>query len=352
MVFLIILKLLLNSLFICLAFWSQLFSFLPCQLVESNHKVFALEQATIKDVAQLLSIYKAIPENDSSKIVIYPEKIRRKKMVETIRAKQLFIARSMDSNEIVSFLKIYLCDNPKTLKKILCSEIRALHVEHELISSGYYSVRTNNSLDYTHSLEFNPGYMIDSQQSHGILSPRYLRPRKKYSFDPENQTYIYYGNAYTIPSERGHGLNTQLQKFALRFIELSVINHIKHHDSIALLYLYGQVNTNMAIKNSIRIFTDYTTEIRHQLKKNIPPETLIHSFCYRAYKPVFLLDEKENLIRLPDNSKEVLAGKGIGNILCHYFEEPPLSPSQEETSYNQPEVEAFNFNFEIPTRSD
>lgn len=346
--FLIILKFLLNNLFIFLAFWSQLFSFIPCELVESNDKIFALEQATIKDVAQILSIYKEIPNNDSSKIVIYPEKIRRKKLMETIRAKQLFIARSIDTNKIVSFLKIYLCNNPKTLKEILCSEIRALHVEHELISSGYYSVPTNTSLDYTHSLEFNPGYMIDNQPSYGTQSPRYLRPRRKYSFDPENQTYIYYGNAYTIPPERGHGINTLLQKFALQFIEEDVIKHIKYHNSIALLYLYGQVNTNMTIKNSIRIFTDYTSKIRHQLKKTIPPETLIHSFCYRAYKPVFLLDEKENLIRLPDNSKEVLAGKGIGNILCHYFEDPTLLPSQEENDFNQTATEAFQFNFELP----
>lgn len=263
--------------------------------------------ASEDDLPGIQHLYNELTEDDTSKLLVYPEPFRSQKLAEDINKKRIFIAvnpkmKTRRSLNVVSILKAFVVEEEEERLEILRDELRC--IGHNVMPSvkGIQRIR------------FNYIYRFDEKP---ILT-KDTKIRYQYG---EKQTYIYFGSAYTCPHSRGKGISTELEKYALEVLKKEALHDIRARHSNRLFYIYGIVAANVESKGRIRVFSEFVQYIKAALK--IPAEmneeddaiVVFRFFMFDSVKPTFTVKNTTRrtakLIKLPDTEENA----GFGCII-------------------------------------
>ncbi len=243
------------------------------------------EKAQSTDAACLDSLMLTEGINDKDKIVILPNKFRKKSIQSAIEQDRIFVARC--NQEIVGYKKLYLLSNAEECADLLRDEIRC--VNGSLID---YSLHVRNGVNQ---------YARCNLAETSI--PTYT----------DTALYIYDGADFTKATFRGKGINQDLTNKAFSMVQECTQRHIEETQASRLILVYGLTHLNdyndrgegksrtPSIVSSFASFIStltgtYPDEIRH--------------YRYKAFMPTFDLEAQECI---PNSDSEAVPG--YGNVL-------------------------------------
>ena len=181
-------------------------------VISSLQADFSYRLAVHGDVDQICELYGQFTEDDINKLVVFSAETQQEIISENIRRKRFFVACN-DMGKIVSFLKLYVVDQEE-IDGILHDELN-LGVEQELLLNTCYVLPVEDVMNSNNLLEF---HQIDPNQV--IYSLLVSETQKRIRSNREKSClYVYYGSAYTRSDYRGNGINTELQRVAMRSIQ-------------------------------------------------------------------------------------------------------------------------------------
>ncbi len=245
----------------CFSFFILLFGFFTVATPSSHEAATSYcckRAATLEDSENIMALFGQIEDDIDAKqaLFIYPKQEQRKKIVEAASKGRFFIAYEQATNRPVAMLKLFELADYEERKAVMAVE-----------------------LGISESAEATTCSMCIT--SEGII------PSSVLDGSDESTTYIYVGSQYTVADFRGHGIQSQLLRFAHR--------HIVKKESVALLY--GQIER----------ITD-----EHGIVKVLSQGKLIIHLRYPTTKPAF--DDEGNKVFLAEN-------KGRGSIVYLTSEE-------------------------------
>lgn len=264
-------------------------------ILESAAPAFEYRCAHLGDVENILKLYDGFTDDDNAKLLVFPREIRRKFLETSITKNHMYVAcdPSLGSEEsIVGFIKLFIVDDSDVLQ-IARDELRAVDSSMAVLPviNSYSIVRDDPFvLDFSKKPEYSP--------QHKEFSPDFLK----------TDVCVYYGGAYTHPACRNQGINTGLERFALRSILEEVSR--KCFGAQGLMYMYGVVMANAESVARLRAWANYTTAVVLKLREDYGVEAAAENLAvyqFRAYKPSFTTVES-SLALLPDDP----ANEGLG----------------------------------------
>ncbi len=239
-------------------------------------------QASEVDVNGIVSLYEHFSEDDKNKLLVFPPDMQKEEILKNVRKGRFFVACDKASKQIISFLKLYVVD-PRDVGVILTEEL-CFGLGSPLIDDACYYFPAERVRDFSVPLKRMDMACVETND---LLSP--IEKNLICNNQLDSCLYLYHGSAYTHPDYRGHGIYSNLLKYA--FYKYHECFFGKKH--IALLY--GQVNDNVGNVAIVRVFAECLAEVFAQFFPDMPffaayplpflkNITLQHLSC-RAYKP-------------------------------------------------------------------
>jgi hypothetical protein len=185
------------------------------QAMELGSGSYIYRQAKHEDVERIVDFINNQVVLEVDKVVVLPPGCRERVVRSTIEKKRFFIAEHKQSAALVGLQKFFVIDDKVELNDVLLNEIRC----KDSVSSA-------------------AGYLKLQE------CDRYCPLTNSIIHYADNDTYLYYGGAFTEPKHRGKGVNTGLNDFAFSEIGKTIINHSKEEQSQKLVMLYGLVTAN------------------------------------------------------------------------------------------------------------
>jgi len=245
---------------------------------------------TENDIDQMLTLYETIEKNedDTSKLVIFPQKVRRNIVLDALNNNTFYVAEN-ENNKIVGFTKLYMLKK-ENVSSVLQGELN--FINDTLLLNTCYKLPIN---EYDQTLQLKTSDYVSQEN-------KLENPELFYNGN-DACSYIYYGGAYTDTSYRNKGINSMLIKSGLTTMLSSVTS-----ESCALLY--GQVEKNNAQTNMIKTF-GYC--MAHFYRKNNLPQEKINIFHlqHKACKPELIINKETNKLEPISLEKN----NGRGNIV-------------------------------------
>lgn len=276
-------------------------------------------RATAVDIPQLMALYDNFDDEDRRKLVVFPIELREQVLRSSIEKGRVFVTKS-DHGEILSFCKAFIIDNGKDFNDIIIGELRT-----NTASMNSSVFRDNGTL----SAVFK--YSADV----AVPEPTLLPHASQLIFAP-NDMCVYFGGAFTMKEYRGAGVNTDLERYALKKIKEQIVNNVvEDGNRIRVVhYLYGVVEDNYHDRETrhmhfarFRTFTELTRNLSIALDCSAAPQDgrdglamLNYEFhAFRAYKPSFYMNGT-SLCVLPDEHPATQAGAGYGCVISWRLE--------------------------------
>jgi hypothetical protein len=203
----------------------------------STTRAISFRPAEIRDVDSICKLHCQFTADDYKRLVVYPQEIRRNKVINLIDNNRLFVA--CNNENIIGFIKLFVIENMQEKINILVEE---LALANKPYSNGRCIVGSSDLLDYARQLIFSGS---------GLNEETCL----KLANGTNECLYIYYGGAYTIPEYRNSCVNSQLISFALDKILSTYLSIHKLNDSLKYAaFVYGQIEENQHKHGMIRRF--------------------------------------------------------------------------------------------------
>lgn len=247
--------------------------------------------ATVDDVTELCNLYDTFTHDDEQRLLVFPKQVRGVILEKTVGKERIFVAT--DQGNIVGFVKLFLIDDQKELAEIFSQELR-LGQGDPLIDCSYH-ISQGHALDFGSPLVACDSFLV--QDEYPLLCAT-----------NNSCIYIYYGGAYTCPSHRGQGINTDLIRIALGQLAADCKKIIEYNptDAKYIALAYGQVEANTHQKGMIRIFADFVQKVT-----NICSDEYVQHIAYRSYKPVITFNKNTEELEV---GPDVAENRGQGNL--------------------------------------
>lgn len=271
--------------------------------------------ADFNDIPQLLELINIIEndEDDRGLLVILPSASREEVLFNLIQRKRIFIAKI--DGLIISFLKFYLIDREIKATRVnqtitYDSELTQILVNELCCCNGVAGDMASNepSIKY-HYHDVRPVNPLFTES--GCDNEKCMLHYNDFEHH-EQQTFVYYGGAYTVQEHRGKGYGSELLKYASTSALIPIIEDIKRRRSTEFILAYGQAEQNKTRKLMLRQFTQLISTIHALLGHSSATSYTIFHEIYQASVPAF--DECGNA--LPYSFEE---RPGFGNLVIHYL---------------------------------
>lgn len=315
--------------------------------VRVNPAKLNYRKATLSDLDEINALFKNASAEDEEKLLILPEPFRTHALRDAIGKGRFFVALHL--NTIVSVVKLFVmgtvpdddADDSEIKKEAEREESRILEDELRCRPGcRQYRIKMFDAGIYTCP------YSLFLRQ---IAEPKFKsNSRLRFLSKPE-QTYVYFGSAFTRFEYRENYINTFLERFGLDQIKYDILKDIVTRHSEQLFYVYGTIAGNVTVNANnetatntqhVRVFADFVQwiKLKLQIPANIDDEDLVQLrfFMFNTHKPAFVTQKVKGeylLNRLADQEEN--AGFGIV-IECplpnaryprKITKSPPSSPS-------------------------
>ena len=280
----------------------SLLVFFCLQMSLSAYGSIIFRQATLDDLDAILKVYRKFSTKDRPYLVTFPENIDKQTgeavdrtfLKRDLEKNKIFIAKNDENHSILSLVKLFLVQDTD-LSKILTNELNITEDNTTQILAESLDSRLSDNRD----LFLNRPSKLD-----------FLFKRNS-----EQQLFIYYGGAYTVPDQRRGGINTQLILKALESLQGALITRLQSQPlKQEVMFIYGQVADNVKSRGVIHVFTIFTKElINHVLKQEeLVMDVPVYHLGYRACKPSFKFNLSDQKLEDPSFPEE---GNGMSHLL-------------------------------------
>lgn len=220
-------------------------------------------RAELTDVDALLKHYENIEQasQDRQNLVVYPIEVRREALQDNIVKKRFYVAVDDESQKVIGFIKFFMIGKDELLE-ILCNEICCEGDSAQLVDQVLYLPKTDDFLN--HSLG----------NIHNAFAP--------YGYH-NNQVYLYYGGAYTVPEFRNQLICSNLLAHGLN----ACYNDFKNYGMSDIVLVYGQARSAAGQKFMIKTFA-------RCMKNHFNPfavVTGIYHYRFKAFKPELIFED-------------------------------------------------------------
>ena len=296
-----------------------------CAAADPRHRYVNLDRiefrrAVMDDLDAIRKLYTRAYKDCEPGLILLPEPFRTRAIKRSLRLGRLFIAINFDDDnkpEVVSVVKIFVMGASQEG----LTEEEAVNEESAILTEEL-RCRARNRQDQVHccikgsctcppfTFTYRPPSWDPQLQPNAQL---------KYASSPQ-QTYIYFGGAYTYPWLRKNGINSELERRALEAQVDDVMADVLLRRSKKLIYAYGVTEDNSATNTHIQAFCCFVQAVKAELDlplntKRNPLE--LGCFKFATFKPEYIMKQSHKgrplLNRLPD--KQENAGYGC-LIVC------------------------------------
>lgn len=305
-------------------------------------------RAEIQDFPAIQALYSQAYEDKEPGIILLPEPFRSLAIKQAIDLGRLFIAVKLptsesESEEIVSAVKIFVMG---ASQEGLTAE--AARSEESRILTEELRCRAKSRQDLVHCCEKGtctcPPFKFTYRSANWKPEVQ-VSPHLRYSSRPE-QTYIYFGGAYTYPWYRKNGINSELERRALEdFVIEDVITDIELRKSKQLIYAYGITKRNSATETHIQVFCGFMQAVKNRLElrlNTVSNPLELDCFKFKTFKPEFAMTRDghgRGLILQPLTDQPGNEGFGcliVGSLKNSADSKRPVSTSSEREKFPSP----------------
>jgi hypothetical protein len=258
-------------------------------------------QASIEDRELILQLYNNYSEEDLNYLVTFPGEVASDFLKMDLEHKKLFVAVNDDTQAIVSVVKLFIIKE-SDISQILNNELRCIGPERKpVLIENFDSNLVDNRKKF-----FMNNFVSSSSDDAG------------FELNVNRQSFIYYGGAYTVPEQRGAGIQTQLLQNALEAIQPDLISDLQAFPlKRQLVFVYGQVQANSNSKGMIHVFTSFVknivsaSDLPIELKERLTLSPQVTHQTYLSYKPLFTFNPSNQSLEVSFPEKNI----GVGNLV-------------------------------------
>ncbi len=240
------------------------------------------DRASNDDIDGVLQLINTEACNDSSKIVIVPERFRKSYVEDAIEKGRLFVVKN--SSRVIGYKKLFCITDPNELNYILTNELRCVEADAQACAQGC-PVSDNNGAKML--LWVSPTFEFEKTNLEMSLRTMLSSTLKS--------TFIYTGSDFTCQKLRGCGVNKLLTQEALESISEDVIADIKSKNSRYVALVYGLTKAN-----ALGISGDHTDILGGRTRSIC---THFYRFCNNITRKLECASDRELLISRYDAFK-------------------------------------------------